>query len=123
MRTGLSSLFIRGAIGAAGLLAISSNIAVAATPLEADQVNKLQVTESWTSGRQCFEITGIVADSALGIKRVEQHITGDTLYVTASLGLADSRHTGGLHYDVCPDHLVRQIIFGTRGKQIWKAGT
>ena len=123
MRTGLSALLVRSALGAAGFFAVSTNFAVAATSLEADQVDKLQVNESDTNGRQCFEITGIVADSALGIKRVEQHTTGDVLYITASLGLANSRHTGGLHYNVCPEHHVDQIVFGIKRQQIWKAGT
>lgn len=122
MRTNLSALLFRSLVGVAALSAFTSDNALAATSLEVDQIANLHVAESQVGGRQCFEITGIVADSALGIKKIRQTSIGDILSITASLGLADRRHTGGLHYNICPDHPVLQIVFGSKRKQIWKAG-
>ena len=83
----------------------------------------LRVQVANTPDGSIITLTGLLNDSALGIRHVE--ISGDraqrTTHIVVHKTLASSQHTGQLNARFVLNHPVQRMLFGVNQQTIWTA--
>ena len=105
------------------LAALLAACGIAPQEARVSDFSALRVQVVNTPARSIITLTGLLNDSALGIRNVE--ISGDRAQCTAHIvvhkTLASSQHTGQLNARFVLDHPVERIQFGADKQTIWTA--
>lgn len=105
------------------LAALLAACGIAPQEARVSDFSALRVQVANTPAHSIITLTGLLNDSALGIRHVE--ISSDraqrTAHIVVHKTLASSQHTGQLNARFVLDHPVERIQFGADQQTIWTA--
>jgi hypothetical protein len=97
-------------------------LSCSSTSVETKLVRDLHIEEQKAVEKTCYEISGLLFNSALSINNVSHYQNDDYLVVEVIASLDNKLGKGcNLKERICIDKPVKYIMFGKERKIIWRA--